>query len=389
MNARQLILCALTIGCVACAEQNITEPVNSQNETAPDETTSPIQETVAGCDGATFLKSPDDPAVMGPWAVGARTVAIGELIGEIWYPAQSQSEIGLEEIIYDIRAQLDPAEGAKISDEKNPWHPCECYRDLPLDTQRGPYPVIVFVHGTAGFRHQSLSFMTHWASRGFVVAALDHPGLKLGDLLAFRMTQDLGGDVAKLVDALDAQSGDLAFLAGAIDMTRLAASGHSAGGQTIRSWGGRAQVLIPMAAGGTDIGESLKSSLILGGMADGVAQYSGQQQGYEQTTGTKRLVGISNAGHLAFSDLCMVGRENGGLVQIAQEAGVTNANFASFLWDGCDPDQLPAETGIEIVKYASTPILQETLQCRGNQTATLPELPTLFPDVGEYLEAIE
>ena len=279
--------------------------------------------------------------------------------------AEPGSESGIDKVVYDIRAQLDPAEEQRFPTRKNPWHPCDCYRDLPLDTVRGPYPVIVFVHGTAGFRHQSLSFMTHWASHGFVVAALDHPGLKLGDLLAFRMSQNLGSDVSRLVEALDNPSGDMAFLAGAIDMSRLGASGHSAGGGTIRSWGSRAQVLIPMASGGTDAGQSLKSSLILGGMDDGVAQYAGTKQGYEQTAGNKRLVGIANAGHLAFSDLCMVGRENGGLVQIAQEAGVSNANFASFLGTAAIPDQLPAETSIEIVKYASTPVLQETLQCRG------------------------
>ena len=394
MNAKLGLVFALAIGCVACGDTSNTDPVDPQNESTPGETTTGETntanlETEAGCDGATFLKGPEDPAEPGPWAVGARTVSIGDLVGEIWYPATPGSDSGIDQIVYDIREQLDPAEGAKISDEKNPWHPCDCYRDLPLDTERGRYPVIVFVHGTAGFRHQSLSFMTHWASHGFVVAALDHPGLKLGDLLAFRMSQNLGGDVAALVDALDNPSGDLAFLAGAIDMSRLGASGHSAGGGTIRSWGSRAQVLIPMASGGTNAGESLKSSLILGGMDDGVAQYSSTKSGYEQTIGNKRLIGLANAGHLAFSDLCMVGRENGGLVQIAQEAGVSNANFASFLWDGCDPDQLPAETGIEIIKYASTPVLQETLQCRGTKTKLLPELPTMFPEVGEYLEAIQ
>ena len=391
MNGRLLLVFALAMGCVACGDTSSTDPVDSNNpgDTTPGDTTTPALETEAGCDGATFLKGPEDPAEPGPWAVGARTVSIGELVGEIWYPATPGSNAGIDKVVYDIREQLAPSEGAKISDEKNPWHPCDCYRDLPLDTDRGRYPVIVFVHGTAGFRHQSLSFMTHWASHGFVVAALDHPGLKLGDLLAFQMNQNLGSDVARLVEALDNPTGDLAFLAGAIDMSRLGASGHSAGGGTIRSWGSRAQVLIPMASGGTDAGESLKSSLILGGMDDGVAQYSGTKRGYEQTIGNKRLVGLANAGHLAFSDLCMVGRENGGLVQIAQEAGVSNANFASFLWDGCDPDQLPAETGIEIVKYASTPVLQETLQCRGTKTALLPELPTMFPDVGEYLEAIQ
>ena len=47
---------------------------------------------------------------------------------------------------------------------------------------------VVFVHGTASFRTQSLTQMTHWASRGFVVLAADHPKIRLKDLLA-----NLGG----------------------------------------------------------------------------------------------------------------------------------------------------------------------------------------------------
>ena len=58
--------------------------------------------------------------------------------------------------------------------------------------------MIIFAHGTAGFRHQSLAQMTHWASHGFVVAAVDHPGLKLGDLLAFSFDQDLTADLNTL-----------------------------------------------------------------------------------------------------------------------------------------------------------------------------------------------
>ena len=342
-----------------------------------------------GCNGTTLLAGSQPFSEAGPWPVGARTVQIGDLIGEVWYPSELDSTRDMNRVVYDIRKQLDPEEGEKISDDQNPWHICDCFRGAPLDTARGKYPVIVFVHGTAGFRHQSLSFMTHWASYGFVVAALDHPGLKLGDMLAFRLEQNLQSDVDNLVRALDDPSGDLAFLSGSIDMTRMAVAGHSAGGQVARSWGDRAQVLIPMAASGTEPGAQLKSSLILGGMEDGVADFRGQEQGYEQTTGTKRLVGLSDAGHLAFSDLCLLGAADGGLVQIAQDAGVSGAGFASFLWDGCDTGNLQADVGIEIVNVVTTSVLSEVLQCRANQTNSLSEIRSIYSDVGEYLQSLE
>ena len=87
-------------------------------------------------------------------------------------------------MVYDLREHLPKSEQGKISDSKNPWQACSCYRDLPIDEGHGPYPVLVFVHGTAGFRTQSLSQLTHLASRGFVVLAADHPGLMLADILA-------------------------------------------------------------------------------------------------------------------------------------------------------------------------------------------------------------
>ena len=154
----------------------------------------------------------------------------GRPYGRSLVPAHPGSVGDTDAIIYDIRDQLAPEEGVKIPDEDNPWHYCDCYRDLPLDTVRGPYPVIIFAHGTAGFRHQSLAQMTHWASHGFVVAAVDHPGLKLGDLLAFSFDQDLTADLNTLYAALENLEGDWAFLEGFIDLQRLGAAGHSAGG---------------------------------------------------------------------------------------------------------------------------------------------------------------
>lgn len=80
-------------------------------------------------------------------------------------------------------SDLPDSEQGKIPDDDAPRIVGEAYRDLPIDADFGPYPVIVFVHGTAGYRYTSLPQMTHWASRGFVVLAADHPGLNLQDLL--------------------------------------------------------------------------------------------------------------------------------------------------------------------------------------------------------------
>ena len=48
------------------------------------------------------------PEVKGPWAVGAKTVKIGNLDTEVWYPSSADTQ-ALSSKIYDIRNQLpDP-----------------------------------------------------------------------------------------------------------------------------------------------------------------------------------------------------------------------------------------------------------------------------------------
>ncbi|MBL8718411.1 MAG: hypothetical protein JNL79_20685 [Myxococcales bacterium] len=136
------------------------------------------------CDGSKLLAVPTDTSQRGPWPVGAKTVTLAGLVTEVWYPAVVGSDAGKTKLQYDIRKHLPPADAAKIPDADNPLQACDCYADLPMDTAHGPYPLVLFIHGTAAFRTQSASQATHWASRGFVVVAADHPGIGLQDILA-------------------------------------------------------------------------------------------------------------------------------------------------------------------------------------------------------------
>ena len=180
----------------------------------------------AGCGEAVLCDVPADPAVRGPWAVGARTVDVEGYTVEVWYPAKYGSQKGKSQIVYDIRRLLPISERTKIPAEDNPWQDCDCYGNLPLDDQRGPYPLVVFVHGTGGYRMQNLTQMTHWASRGFVVAAADHPGLCLSDMLVGNMVYDIESDMDLLLPALKSPSGEIAFLAGHVDPDRIGFAGQ-------------------------------------------------------------------------------------------------------------------------------------------------------------------
>ena len=77
----------------------------------------------------------------------------------------------------------------------------------------GPHPLIVFSHGNSGFRRQSTFLTTHLASRGFVVAAPDHTGNTLFEMVRIQNEDERkrvhleardnrrGGAVAPDVDA--------------------------------------------------------------------------------------------------------------------------------------------------------------------------------------------
>jgi hypothetical protein len=354
----------------------------------------PPPEQVAGCDDASFYEVPADPSERGPWAVGARTIVINGVTTEIWYPAQWGSEAGLDPLTYDIRYALPESEQPKITDDKSPVQLCDCYAELPIDDQNGPYPVVVFIHGTASWRTQSLTQMTHWASRGFIVVSSDHEGLWLRDILAplcgqMGGSQDLSGDTDVVLNALTFPAGELEFLAGHIDIDRVGISGHSAGANAAANQADKPgiRVSIPMA-GSQAVADApmLESSLLLGGLADGIVSYQSTQDGFAGSPTPKRLVGIENAGHLAFSDICELTNADGqDILEVALEAGVCGAQFAGFLFD-CDPNFIDAATSRHIVNYATTAVLEQVLKCVEG-----PDLFAEFPSetgVAEYVEEL-
>jgi hypothetical protein len=353
--------------------------------------------TTTACDGRAVYTLPDyhEP---GPWAVGARTVTIDGLTAEVWYPAAWGSQVGKAPAWYDVREALPDGEGEKIPDDAAPWLACDCFRDLPPDDSHGPYPVLVFVHGTGAFRYQSISHVTHWASRGFVVISAEHPGLKLSDILSFNLARDLEGDVEKQLAAAEAGGGPLGFLDGLLDVSRMALSGHSAGGGAISGFIGRpgVQVLMPMAAGGTVVPDGVElaegntpTTLVLAGMTDGIVAYDDTVASYEASPQPRYLLGLQKAGHLAFSDICLMGAEQGGIFAIAEAYDVTLPEgigplLETLATDGCKPQDLPALDGFDAIHAATSMVLEGRLLCDEDAAGAWDGLQSAFPvAVGE------
>ena len=183
---------------------------------------------------------------MGPYPVGVRTVVITDparfdpdtremrtLVTEIWYPAAetARGQTGASYVLDDlIPAEFIPPEGttAKVT--------TPAVRDAaPYDADE-PFPAVVFSHGSGGVRQQSTFLTAVLASHGYVVAAPDHTGNTLrdlvvaGDLEAGAMVaayDDRPRDVSRVIDWLGKRPDDDP-LAGLVDVSRVGVVGHSA-----------------------------------------------------------------------------------------------------------------------------------------------------------------
>lgn len=356
-----------------------------------------VSPIVDGCEGQKLREIPADLGAEGPWPVGALTTVLNGITTEVWYPAAPGSEVGKDKIIYDIREHIpDPS---AVSDEENPIQECNCYRDLPLDTEAGPYPVLIFVHGTAGFRTTNLEQMAHWAGRGFIVAASDHPHITFEDMV----TNPFGtGSATQALDArgvfaaLAAPAGDISFMAGHVDATRQGVMGHSAGAGAITGLGDIAQVLI-LYAGGSAPSPAPTSALFINGDQDTASG----EIGYDGAAATKRRVVVAGGGHLVGSSLCGLRNPEDpsmDLLDIMQENGVGGIfmTMAGGLFQGCN--ELPNDDngefinevrGIEIFNYATAGVFEETLHCSPTAGEELQKISDEFgADIATYLEEL-
>ena len=326
--------------------------------------------------GTTKLRAiPVDPSVRGPWTAGSRTVTVGTLKTEVWYPAVPGSEAGKTKDWIDTREYMPDSDPVAT----DPIFQINSYKNLAVDSGYGPYPVIVYVHGTGSFRTASHALFTHWASRGFVVICADNPGIMMGDLLeggcGALLSADQKGDTQDLLAAVRNQSSGLAFLRGLIATDRIGLGGHSAGGVAVGGLGGErgVQVIIPMASGGVQSGTYVKSALVMGGLEDGTATPSIVRRGYDDTPIKKRLVMIPDAGHMAFCSVCPI------VTSSDEDLGP----MATVANDGCGPQYMDPAKSTEIVNFASTAVYEETLMCSSTSAGQIGTISQRYPGV-EY-----
>lgn len=306
-------------------------------------------------------------AASGPFVAGVTTVTLDGSTVELWYPADPGAEAGLPRDVYDMRDWLPAESRPRIPADAPTRFESIAYRDLDASTA-GPFPIVLFSHGLGGYRMQSTFLTAHLATWGFVVAAPEHAGRNLTAILSGELPTD---------DAYTQLLAAHAWLAaeqtraggrfeGRLDASRVALMGHSAGGGAVQSLADESELPALAWVALATIGFPERADLpglVMGGTTDAIAAEVTVRRGYDALAASrKRYLSIAGAGHLAFSDICAIGRERGGVLQIARESGLEVPDLVARLaQDGCRPTDLPAEQAWPLVQHFVTAHLREAL----------------------------
>jgi predicted dienelactone hydrolase len=334
-----------------------------------------------GTSTSTTVAAPKaDPAYedLGPNQVGSRTIALDD--GRrvvIWYPAVAAAADSPTET-FDIASLLAPELQAKIAADLRPQYEINAHIGADPATD-GPYPVVLFSHGYAGFPEQSADLVTHLASWGFVVIAPDHVERSLSGLLgtaAKGVTPRKDPEV--LSASLDAAIADAADetspLHDLMDLDAVAVAGHSAGAGAAyltASSDDRVKAFISYSVGAgrpDEDGEPVERpvpdvpGMVMLGTADGIIEPADSVAVYDGMNPPKYLVEIADAGHLVFSDICLIGKDQGGLVQLTKEAGLDlGDDLLRLASDGCEPDKLDPAKAFGAIDHFSVAFLRYEL----------------------------
>lgn len=131
------------------------------------------------------------------------------LSGLIWYPTEASGPLSL-----DIESMV--------------WESNEVI--LGGEPAKGRFPLVVLSHGMYGNAHNQAWLASALAQRGYVVAAVNHPGTSTWsrDPEVTRQLWERPKDISRVIDYVTASS-ELAMM---VDPDRLFMAGHSLGGFT-------------------------------------------------------------------------------------------------------------------------------------------------------------
>ena len=314
-------------------------------------------------------------AKRGPYAAGYTTLRLAD--GRrvvVWYPATRNGIKGRPRQVVDIASFLTPALQAQIPAANRVLYAANAFAGATPVTNKGAFPLVLFSHGFAGYPEQSVAITTHLASWGFVVAAPNHVERSLDGLLgtaAAGMTASTGTDVLQAtLAAAEAASSGTDVLRGLVDHQRVAVIGHSAGAgsaYTLASENPQIKSFIAYSVGfggqgGPAPAPPKQPGMVMLGTTDGIIEPASSREVYQSMNPPKYLVEIADAGHLVFSDICLIGRDSGGITGIARALKLPIPESLLKLGsDGCTPDHPLPENAFPAINQLTVGFLRWTL----------------------------
>ncbi|MGB7877596.1 MAG: hypothetical protein WBL31_02460 [Ilumatobacteraceae bacterium] len=203
-----------------------TEPAAATTE-APVETAAPTTESAPETTEVALAEFQTLP--VGPYDVGVTTLTINAdtdrpLTLDVWFPIVDAGDAPLHRYTL-IPGAVDTSDLAVVAD--------------PSAIADGPFPLVVYSHGSGGLRYIASNYTETIASHGYIVASADHSGNTALDQLL--CTQDDGAtialnrvaDVRSVIDEmLNPQNAATAAFVANVDPASIAVTGHSVGGFT-------------------------------------------------------------------------------------------------------------------------------------------------------------
>lgn len=311
------------------------------------------------------------PTVPGPYAVGRSTVQLQDdsrarpLTADVWYPADAGTT-GTQSI-YQFLPGIEFASSLALADV--------------AVASDGPYPLVIYSHGSGGLRYVAAFFTELLASYGFVVASVDHVGNtaveSIGgtepprDQIAYDRVLDVDFLITQMLSASAAADGQFS---GAIDPERIGVSGHSFGGFTaLAAVSGYSNPLgtipgddriiaaVGMApATGLSSDEELQAvdvpTLLVSGTSDRTVTIAeGTERPWELVTGRPLWrVDLTEAGHQSFTDVCDYQRLLPTLSNVPQPLIDAVDDFAE---EGCGPDLMPIDEAHDLINRSTISFL--------------------------------
>lgn len=307
------------------------------------------------------------------------------MVIEVWYPAEPPGPDAKKDA-YDVSTDAPKNVQDKIKSIglPPPVMPQDAYRNAKPLRSEGPYPVILFSHGSGGIRFQSVFQTPHLASHGYVVISPDHHGNTLYDLFINPNAQD----PSQLAKAASNRPLDMKFsmeqikkrvetegelLYGLAKFDKVGSTGHSFGGMTsvlVTRILDNLAVIIPQAPH-TSLTELLgvkpehlydMPAMVLAAVKDNTLDYQNEQKGFfdklltDSYYGEERhLVSFTKGGHFTFSNICQLD-----LKKYADKLGFGSA--ANILNDGCADHNTPIQEAHKLINHYATAMFNVILR---------------------------